>query len=173
MATPFIGEIRMFGFNFPPRDWAFCNGASIAINQNTSLYSLIRDQFGGTSTNFNLPNLQGRTPIGPSDYYGQGYYGGLEEVTLAESEIPSHSHDLYGTAAAGTASVPDNSSLMASTTSLKDNFEETFAVNPADTTALHQDSIAIAGGNIPHTNMQPSLVINFCISLEGLYPPRN
>lgn len=178
MTEPFVGEIQLFGFNFNPRGWAFCNGALLPIAQNTALFSLLGTQYGGNGvTTFALPNLSGRTACGTGSGPGlsprtAGETFGTSSVTLIASELPAHGHgaSAYSQTAAGSGSgTPVNggglSFLAASTTA------RTFTTPPGNTT-MAPSMIAPTGGNQPHENRQPYLAVNFCIALQGIYPAR-
>jgi microcystin-dependent protein len=170
MADPFVAEIRLFGFNFPPVGWASCDGQTLPISQNTALFSLLGTTYGGDGkTTFALPNLNGRVPM----FYGQGpglslhdigESGGSDTVVLQATELPVHSHALRVAAAADRANAAGNA--LASTV---DNIYSTAGVN----TSTSASSSTLAGGNQPHNNLQPYLVMNFCIALQGIFPPRS
>jgi len=179
MAEPFIGEIRLFGFNFNPRGWALCNGALIPIAQNTALFSIFGTNFGGNgSTNFGLPDLRGRAAIGQGNASGLtpqavGQVGGSSTVTLLTSEIPTHNHVLN----AGTLTPPNPAQNVASPTnqavlglSAPNNI---YIDATAPNTALVASSISPTGGGQPHENMQPYLAVNFCVATQGIFPSRN
>ncbi len=181
MSNPYVGEVRMFAFTFTPRNWARCIGQTMAIQQNAALYSLLGVQYGGNgSTNFNLPDYRGRTPLSrttnmatqPAGWpqYSNGNTGGTENVTLTQAQIPSHTHDLFGVTANGTKVSPV-SNAFATPQPAGDNFY----VPPTDVkkVALNAATVAISGGDQPHNNMQPSLVVQFAIALVGIYPSRN
>ena len=170
MSEPFLAEVRMVGFNFAPRGWAFCDGQILPINQNQSLYSLLGTTYGGDGrTSFALPDLRGRTPVHPGNARGHsvalGQKGGSETVELNASQIPSHGHTLNGTTAAaqdrtGSGDILSNAN--------------TFAYGPASSlVSLAADNLSHTGGGQAHNNMQPSLVVNFCIALQGIFPSRN
>ena len=169
---PFVAEIRIFPFNFAPKGWAFCDGQILPLSQNTALFSLLGTTYGGDGkSNFALPNMQGNAPMHPGQGPGLslhdlGETGGSETVSLLESEIPSHSHQLRADSDPADQPVPNaNRSLARSTNG--------FAWNPTFTPALMSgNAIAPAGGDQPHNNMQPYLTLNFCIALQGVYPPR-
>lgn len=169
MADPFVAEIRMFGFNFAPRGWAFCDGQLLPISQNTALFSLLGTTYGGNGkSNFALPNLQGRVPMFWGDGPGLslrdiGEMGGSETVSLLASEVPAHTHALQAQSAAATTAQPSGRLATAA--------QPVYAAG-APNTAMAPDSVAIAGDDQPHNNMQPSLTLNFCIALQGVYPPR-
>lgn len=169
MSEPFLAEIRMVGFNFAPRGWAFCDGQILPINQNQSLYSLLGTTYGGDGrTSFALPELRGRTPIhtgastgGTNHTLGQG--SGQETVTLTVNEIPNHSHAINASNADSDAPVPNNTSLG--------SFNNGY--NSGDNLIALNNGIQNNGGGQAHNNMQPTLAVNFCIALQGLFPPRN
>lgn len=170
MSEPFINEIRMVAFNFPPRGWAFCNGQLLPINQNQALFSLLGTTYGGNgTTTFALPNLQGRVPLhfgtGPGGNYDLGQAGGTEAHTLTVNETPAHSHTMsaVATPAAGQRSLSGN---MPGTPSFN-----LYAATPSTTMATQ--SMTNTGGNQPHANLQPYTVISFCIALQGIFPSRN
>lgn len=166
MATPFIGEIRMFGFNFPPRGWALCNGQTLAIQQNQALFSILGTTYGGNGTStFQLPNLQGRTPVHVGTEITLGQSGGEINHTLSASEMPSHFHQVNASAGAVTGGSPTNNYL---TSQLADPmFASAAAVNGA------MSPLVVNGGSQPHNNMQPYTVVNICVALTGVFPSRN
>lgn len=174
---PFVAEIRIFSFNFAPKGWAFCDGQILPLSQNTALFSLLGTTYGGDGkSNFALPNLQGCAAMHPGQGPGLslhdlGETGGSETVTLLESEIPSHSHALMADAANdGQAHSPLNGSYA----KIPPGSPPAYASAPA-TMPVNMSSFALApaGGNQPHNNMQPYLTLNFCIALQGVYPPRS
>ena len=173
MAEPFLSEIRMMSFNFAPRGWAFCNGTLLPINQNQGLFSLLGTTYGGDGkSNFALPNLQGCVPM----HWGQGpglslrdigETGGSDTVSLLESEIPSHSHGYQASQSDSNDQSPENN-LLAGGIGIG-----TYApASGATMTNLAPVGITPAGGSQPHNNLQPYLTLNFCIALQGVYPPR-
>jgi len=172
MAEPFIGEIRLFGFNFAPQGWATCDGQLLNISQNQALYALLGTTYGGNGTsNFNLPDFRGRTLLHANATYGEGKAGGTETVALAAtSELPAHSHTLFANAAPGTSNLPQGNILAA--TQSPDNTKSAYATAKV-TTNLAGGTLSPTGGSAGHNNMQPSLTVNFCIALTGLWPPRN
>lgn len=168
---PFLGEIRMNAFAFAPQGWAQCNGQTLAVNQNQALYSLLHNTYGGTSTSFNLPDLRGRTPVGMgmSDYgtsYYQGGAGGAESVVVTTSQMPIHSHQPSAIGAAATKASPSNNFYAQGPTA--------YVASPVGSqlVGLNSATIGEAGANAAHNNMQATLVLNFCIALTGIYPPR-
>lgn len=172
MATPFIGQITMFGGNFAPRGWAFCDGQLLSIAQNTALFSLLGTTYGGNGmSNFALPDLQGRAPMHPGQGPGLslhdlGETGGSESVSLIQSEIPSHSHTLRaGVIDPADTNVPSaNASITLSTGGT--------LFQPAGGAMMAFEALAPAGGSLPHNNMQPYLTFYFNIALQGVFPPR-
>lgn len=175
MADPFIGEIRMFAFNFAPRNWAQCDGQMISPNENPALFSLLDTNFGGDgNSNFKLPDFRGRVPIHEGrlgDYYfSTGDSSGFEKVELSIPQLPSHHHELLATdATASKSRVTKNKDTAFASTN---NNEPIYSV-PKDQIPLNADTGGVTGGDGAHYNMMPSLVINFCIALDGLYPSRN
>jgi microcystin-dependent protein len=175
MADPFVAEIRMMPFNFAPKGWAFCDGQILPLSQNTALFSLLGTTYGGDGkSNFALPNLQGRLPMHPGQGPGLslhdlGEMGGTESVTLLESEIPSHSHNVMASSTAANSNDPGPTNVLARPGALP-----SFAAPSAGPVKqLAPETLAIAGGDQPHNNMMPYLTVNFCIALQGVFPPRS
>lgn len=175
MADPFVAEIRIFPFNFAPKGWAFCDGQILPLSQNTALFSLLGTTYGGDGkSNFALPNMQGNVPMhpgqGPSlSLHDLGETSGSETVSLLESEIPSHSHNLMASTQPGEDPAPDSSEALAR--SVGANLYQT--VTNTNIVNLSDNAITPAGGDQPHNNMQPYLTLSFCIALQGVYPPRS
>ena len=173
MADPFVAEIRIFPFNFAPRGWAFCDGQLLPISQNTALFSLLGTTYGGDGrSNFALPDLQGRVPVHPGQGPGLslhdlGEQGGSETVTLLQSEIPAHTHALAASAAAGVARSPSGE-LFAN----ESGGVNSYAALASPTALLAAAACGLAGGDQPHNNLAPYLTMNFCIALQGVFPPR-
>lgn len=171
MATPFIGQIRMFAGNFAPFGHAFCSGQLQSIAQNTALFALIGTTYGGDGqTTFALPDLQGRMPVHQGQGPGLtprviGQTGGTETVTLLSSQMPAHTHPMNANSGAGDSSVPTGNFFAASASNIYSNSAPNAVMNASSTNA--------AGGNQPHENMSPFLAINFIIALEGIFPSRN
>jgi microcystin-dependent protein len=174
MANPFLAEIRIFPFNFAPKGWAFCDGQILPISQNTALFSLLGTTYGGDGkSNFALPNMQGSAPMHPGQGPGLslhdlGESGGSDTVTLLESESPSHSHSPQAVGQNALQSVPGPTNLLA-------HSNGAFAYQENSSSGLVNMSfsaIAPVGGSQPHNNLQPYLTLNFCIALQGVYPPR-
>lgn len=168
---PFVAEIRIFPFNFAPRGWAWCDGQLLPLSQNTALFSLLGTTYGGNGkSNFALPDLQGRAPMHPGQGPGLslhdlGETGGSETVTLLESEIPAHSHGFRGSSQLGLENIPTGQNWA-----MGDGVNLYAAPNPA--VSMAPESLAPAGGDQPHNNLQPYLTFYFCIALQGVFPPR-
>jgi microcystin-dependent protein len=169
VGQPYIGEIRMFGGNFEPVGWYFCDGRPLPISENDALFTLLGTTYGGDGEEtFNLPNLQSRIPIhqgtGPSGTtYILGETGGVESVTLTVNQIPNHTHPAIGAAVTGDQTSA-NDALPANSVTI------TPYLNTSPDTAFNAAAIAPVGGSQPHDNMQPYLCINFIISLFGVFP---
>ncbi len=164
MAEPFLGEIRLVGFNFAPRGWAFCDGQLLPINQNQSLYSLLGITYGGDGrSSFALPDLRGRTSIHASAAHQLGSKEGTEGHSLSTDEIPQHQHSLRASSQAADSPIASNNVLAAFNNGYHDA----------------QDNVSLIGstlgssGSAPHNNMQPYLTLAFAIALRGLFPSRN
>lgn len=170
---PFVAEIRIFPFNFAPKGWAFCNGQLLPISQNTALFSLLGTTYGGDGkSNFALPNLQGMAPLhagqGPGlSLYDLGQTAGEQAVTLLDSEMPAHSHGALGSTGSNKASPAGNA--WASGQKLGGGNLYTPSAN---TVQMSPSAMSPTGGSQPHNNMQPYLTLNFCIALQGVFPPR-
>jgi len=163
MAEPFLSEIRIMSFGFPPKGWALCNGQLLPINQNQPLFSLLGTVYGGDGrVNFALPNLQGRAPIHMGSGNSLGERGGEQGHTLSIAELPTHTHVLSGTSNSGTAAIPVGNLLAK---------EANFLYHSAaDLVAMAPQAVTNTGGSQAHLNMQPFLVLNFCIALQGIFP---
>lgn len=181
MAEVFVGQIMLTGFNFPPKGFAQCNGQLLPLNQNPALFALLGVAFGGNGTsNFALPNLQGRAPLGgvvssdPSwqpPHYSIGQTDGAETVQLSSTQLPQHSHLLRGSTTTGTNNTLDNAIWGKPTGSPA---EALYAAPGAGAlTPLDPSSLTSYGGGGAHQNMQPFLVVNFNIALTGYFPSRN
>lgn len=179
MGEPFIGEIRIFSYAFPPKGWAFCNGASLGINmpQYQLLYSVIGTTYGGDgSTYFQLPDLNGRVPMHWGDFYGDYYRLGLKSgssfVKLTENQIPKHSHKLVATSNLANKKLGSDSSMLATTKAYAGTKLNSYAKIDSNSTKLKTSnrSMEAVGKGQTHDNRQPSLALNFCIALSGIYP---
>ena len=176
MSDQFVGEIRIFGFNFAPTGWALCNGQLLPINQNTALFSLLGTYYGGNgTTNFALPNLQGSAPLQQGQGQGLSIYdlgeeGGQPNVTLLTTEMPVHTHTPSCFNGAGTATTPAGNVLASAKVGRQ--AENRYTATPGSSPFMSAQALALAGGNLPHNNMPPYLTLNFCVALQGIYPPR-
>ena len=179
MSEPFIAEIRMVAFNFPPRGWAKCDGQILPINQNQALFSLLGTAYGGDGrTTFGLPDLRGRTPMhqGLGDGLTNrtiGTRSGSETVVLSPSELPAHSHSARGTTADALSSSPAGNHLGTSAGTGRGAGPILYADPGTTPQELVDGTVGLAGGGQGHANVQPSHVVNFIIALQGLFPPRN
>jgi microcystin-dependent protein len=173
MSDPFVAEIRIFPFNFAPTGWAFCDGQTLPISQNTALFSLLGTTYGGDGkSNFALPNLQGCAPMHPGQgpglrLHNLGETGGETAVTLLASQMPAHSHGFMASNQLGQDATPVAEALARSVG------ETLYQTNTgANLNPLASQALAPAGGGQPHNNVMPCLTLNFCIALQGVYPPR-
>ena len=166
MSEPFLGEIRMMSFGFPPRGWATCNGQLLPINQNQALFSLLGTTYGGNGqVNFALPNFQGRTPIHVGGGHTLGQLGGEQNHTLSPAEMPRHTHLVQGsTNSVGAVAIPSNAVLAPANNAYH---------LPSALTSLHPGSLTSAGGGQAHLNAQPYLALNMTIALQGIFPSQN
>jgi microcystin-dependent protein len=166
VAEPFLSEIRIFSFNFPPKGWAFCNGQFLPINQNQALFALLGTTYGGNGqTTFALPNLQNRIPISMGDGFTLGQAGGQDAHTLTQAEMPEHIHSLNASSADANAPVPTNNVLADASFNIYGQVANLVTLNP--------QTVQNVGGSQPHENRQPYTVLNFCIALQGIFPSRN
>jgi microcystin-dependent protein len=175
MSEPFIAEIRIFAGNFAPRSWAFCDGQLLPISNNTALFSLIGTTYGGDGrTTTALPNLEGRAPMHPGRGPGQtarrlGQRVGVETVTLTEAQIPSHTHTVRANPASGTTNMPTNVASIAGA-----GADRLYGTNTTTNLVdMSDQTLSATGGSQAHGNLQPYLVLNFIIALQGLYPSRS
>ncbi len=172
MSEPFVGEIRMFGFNFAPQGWAQCNGQLLPINQNQALFSLLGTTYGGDgTTTFALPDMRSRVPVcqgqGPGlSSYAEGQAGGAETVTLAATQMPGHTHPVKASSSAAGSDPPGGRALARSASHI-------YTAKPDTSTVMNADMLGDAGGSQPHHNIQPYLAVNFCIALTGIFPSRS
>ena len=168
MSEPFMSEIRIMSFGFAPQGWALCNGQLLPINQNQALFSLLGTNYGGNGqTNFGLPDLRGRTPIHVGSGHTLGEKAGEQAHTLSISELPTHTHLLNATTAQASTNVPDTNTILAAS-----NPQNLYAqaTNPV---AMSPAAIGNVGGSQAHQNMQPFLVLNYSIALQGVFPSHN
>lgn len=167
MSEPFLSEIKIMSFNFPPKGWAFCNGQLLTINQNQALFALLGTTYGGNGqTNFALPNLRGQTPIHFGNGFTLGQSAGTNSVTINQQTMPTHVHFLQGTTnVGGSAVLANNVPGTIGATIYSSNVSNLVPFDPS--------SVTNVGGSQPHSNMQPYLVLNFCIALQGIFPSQN
>ncbi len=171
MAEPFLSEIRIFSFNFPPKGWALCNGQLLPINQNQAIFSLLGTTFGGDGrVNFALPDLRGRTPIHVGSGHTLGERGGEQAHTLTISELPTHVHVANGTSALADQPAPGNNLLATVDVTA---FTTNVYAPAGSLVAMDPKTIANNGGSQAHLNMQPFLTLSFCIALQGIFPSPN
>jgi microcystin-dependent protein len=175
---PFIGEIRTFAFDFAPRDWATCSGQTLAVLQNQALFSLLGATFGGNgTTNFCLPNLNGRAPLGAGQgadltAYKVGDSCGVPMTQLAPATMPAHRHALSYSSVVATSASPAGAVLSVSQKQGRTNAFEALTPDTNPTSLLAPASVAATGSGAAHENRQPYLPVNYCIALQGLYPTR-
>lgn len=179
MADPFVAEIRIFPFNFAPTGWATCDGQLLPLSQNTALFSLLGTTYGGDGkSNFALPNIQGRAPMhiggaqpGPGlSFYSLGQMGGEDFVTLLQSQMPAHSHNpKCVSGASGDATTPVGN-IWAQAGFGRGGIALYHEANSNG--QMFNQAVTPNGGDQPHNNLPPYLVLNFCIAMQGVYPPR-
>lgn len=172
MSEPFLSEIKIFAFNFPPKGWAFCNGQLLPINQNQALFSLLGTTYGGNGqTNFALPNLRGRAQIHTGNGHTLGETGGASAVTINTQSMPTHTHPLTNNMAVvnanqnATLGDPGGHNWANNGKQIWNTGQPNAAMNP--------QAVGNVGGSQPHENRQPYLVLNFCIALQGIFPSQN
>ncbi len=166
MAEPFLSEIRIMSFGYAPRGWAMCNGQFLPINQNQALFSLLGTTFGGNGqTTFALPDLRGNVPIHVGSGFTLGQKGGEQAHTVTMSEMPLHTHVDQAASIDGTVVIPTGNLLARSASQLY--------APPNNLTPMSAPTVSNVGGSQAHLNMQPFLVLNFCIALQGIFPSPN
>ncbi|RYZ51905.1 MAG: phage tail protein [Chitinophagaceae bacterium] len=167
MAEPFLSEIRIFSFNFPPKGWAFCNGQLLPINQNQALFALLGTTYGGNGqTNFALPNFRGRVPIHFGAGHTLGETGGQESQTITMQQMPTHTHRVNATTNPATTTNPGGNMLA--------DTKPSELYHPTDgQEAMGTSMVSNIGGSQPHQNMQPFLALTFCVALQGIFPSPN
>jgi len=165
MSEPFLSEIKIVSFNFPPKGWALCNGQFLPINQNQALFALLGTTYGGNGqTTFALPNLRGRVPIHVGNGHTLGEVAGATSVTVNIQQLPTHFHSLTAAKATATTNDPSNAYFGAAAALYH---------APTSLTPLFPGTVTNVGGSQPHNNMMPYLVLNFIIALQGIFPSRN
>lgn len=168
MAEPFLSEIRIMSFNFAPQGWAMCNGQFLPINQNQALFSLLGTTYGGNGqTTFQLPDLRGRAPMHFGNGHTLGEKAGQEAHTVTIAEMPTHIHTLNGSTTTASTVTPDTNTVLSVSTP-----QQVYG-GPAGLVAMAPQAIGNTGGSQAHTNMQPYLVLTFCIALQGIFPSQN
>jgi microcystin-dependent protein len=169
MAEPFLSEIRIFSFGFAPRGWALCDGQTLPINQNQALFSLLGTTYGGDGRlTFGLPNLQSRVPIHMGSGHTLGERGGEQAHTVSISELPEHVHALNASTTVATTNTPGNTLVTGQSTA-----SSLYASGASGLVAMSPAAVANVGGSQAHLNMQPFLVLNFSIALQGIFPSQN
>jgi microcystin-dependent protein len=183
MSEPYMSQIEIFGFNFPPKNWMTCSGQTLGISQNAALFSLLGTTYGGNgTTTFQLPDLRSRIPVGWGQgvglsNYDLGQVGGVESVTLQQNQVPAHNHliNADSSATTTTTNVPSGSVTLGRSSGTASG--GAFAVNIYNTgsapTTLGSQAVGAAGANLPHPNLMPILCMNYCICLLGIFPSRN
>jgi microcystin-dependent protein len=181
MSEPFLSEIKIMGFNYAPRSWAFCNGQSLPINQNQALFSLLGTTYGGNwQTTFNLPNLRGQVPIHFGGNHNLGETAGSTSVTITQQTMPQHIHFMQArnelpAATAANATPAATKMLAQGNASLQggQTAQVNLYVSPTALTTMAPAAVSSVGGSQPHNNMMPYLTLNFCIALQGIFPSQN
>ncbi len=168
MSEPFLSEIKIVSFNFPPKGWAFCNGQFLPINQNQALFSLLGTTYGGNGqTTFALPNLRGRVPIHMGNGHTLGEAAGSSAVTVNIQQLPTHLHGLQAVNSPATTNTPSASVMLANSTAAQ------AYQPPANLVAMAPNAVTSVGGSQAHTNLMPYLVLDFIIALQGIFPSQN
>jgi microcystin-dependent protein len=177
MSDQFVGEIRIVGFNFAPFGWATCDGQLMPISQNTALFSLLGTNFGGNGTStFGLPNFEGSAPLGMGNGAGLtprviGEVGGETTVTLLQTQMPSHNHNVTGNTAAGNQNSPAGANWARA--HIGKTGLDTYTANAGSNVTMNPGALTPAGSGFPHNNMSPYLVLTFVIALNGIFPSRS
>ena len=166
MSEPFLSEIKIVSFNFPPNGWALCNGQFLPINQNQALFALLGTTYGGNGqTTFALPNLRGKVPIKVGSGHSLGETAGTTSVTVSMQQLPNHTHMLMASVTNGDVPVPTNTILAATPAKIYGPVASLTTLNPINVSSI--------GGSQPHNNMMPYLTLNFIIALQGIFPSQN
>jgi len=175
MSDQFLAEIRVVGFNFAPTGWAQCNGQLLPLSQNTALFALLGTVYGGDGkSTFALPDMQGNAPMQPGQGQGLslrdlGEIGGAQTVTLIDSEMPFHTHTMLASGSPASTNIPSSQTVIAR--SAGGNAYDTAPLDPGTTNMAFQ-TLAIAGGSLPHNNLMPYLTMNYVIAMQGIFPQR-
>jgi microcystin-dependent protein len=173
MSEPYIGEIRLLPYTFAPKDWAYCNGQLMDISQHTPLYAVIGNNYGGDGrTTFALPNLQGRIAMGVGQGPGTSYHPlaqmtGSATANLSPEQLPAHNHEVVCDTNGGTTNSPKGAFIG------KDRKSKIYQDDPTSFVPMAAEQLQSSGGGEPHANIQPFIVVNYCICIEGLFPPRS
>jgi microcystin-dependent protein len=168
MSQPFLSEIKIVSFNFPPKGWALCNGQFLPINQNQALFALLGTTYGGNGqTTFALPNLRGRVPIHMGNGHTLGEAAGSTAVTVNIQQLPTHLHALQA------SNTSTNGGIAAGADKLMGNAGTSIYTNPQNLITMLPQCVSSVGGSQPHNNMMPYLVLNFIIALQGIFPSQN
>jgi microcystin-dependent protein len=166
MSEPFLSEIKIFSFNFPPKGWAFCNGQFLPINQNQALFALLGTTYGGNGqTTFALPNLRGRVPLHMGNGHSLGEAAGSTSVTVNIQQLPTHLHQAMTSNNSANQTTNPTGNHLGPVNNLYAAPSQLVTINPA--------TVSSVGGSQPHNNMMPALVLNFCIALQGIFPSQN
>ena len=166
MSEPFLSEIKIMSFNFPPKGWALCNGQTLPINQNQALFALLGTTYGGNGqTTFALPNLRGQVPVHMGNGHALGEAAGAAAVSVNMQQLPAHTHAVMASATAANSDDASAGVLGQAGQNMYGPFASPVAMAP--------NSVSNAGSSQPHNNMMPYLVLNFCIALQGIFPSRN
>ena len=171
MSEPFMSEIKVVSFNFPPKGWAFCNGQTLPINQNQALFSLLGTTYGGNGqTTFQLPNLRGQVPIHMGNGHTLGEKAGTTSVTVNIQQLPTHLHSFN---VSSTQALANGGNIPDSTKTLAPSIASNIYGSPQALTPMDPTAVTNTGGSQPHNNMMPYLTLNFIIALQGIFPSQN